>query len=123
MNKDFSIIKYFPEESVPEKLKKRILNRIMVIKFRPLIYLFAAGLIIHLGFLSNHIYRLSLETEVLAVIKVMVTDFELSSDYLLNISAGLKEILPMFSIYLLIINLALVSLMIKLFKHFNSELL
>jgi len=123
MDQDFTIIKYLPEETPPKGLKKKILNKIIIRKLRPLIYSVTVALILNFGFLLNHIYRRLLETEGLTIIKIMIQDFELSFDYLANISAGLKEIMPMFSLSLLAVNLILIILVAGLFKRYSAELL
>lgn len=123
MDNDLSIIKYLPEEAAPERLKKKILNRIMIIKLKPLIYAVTASLIINLGFLSNHVYSRIAETEALTIIKVMLQDFEMSFDYLANIFSGLKEIIPLFSSSLLAVNLILILFLMGMFKRYSSELL
>lgn len=95
----------------------------MIIKLRPLIYAVTASLIINLGFLSNHVYSRIVGTEAISIIQIMLQDFEMSFDYLINIFSGLKEIIPIFSSSLLAVNLILVLFLMGMFKRYSSELL
>lgn len=110
-------------KKAPSYIRVRIYRRILVIKFRPYLYALSAIFIGTLIILGNHIYRNLLETESIAVIKVLAQDFEMSFDYFSNSFLSLNEILPKKEIALLAVNFMAIIGLAEIFRRFKHELL
>ena len=116
-------LKYQTEDNpLPKNLGRKTRNKIIIFKFRYLIYLLTIGLTINLFFLSAHFYHYLIDSEAIAVIRVLIEDFELSFDYILNSLASLKEILPLrTSLFLALNTFALVGFA-EFFRRYRQEL-
>jgi|GEM_PF-1698096 len=110
-------------KTAPLYIKKRIHNRILIIKFKPYLYVLAVALIGSFILIGNHIYRSLVETESIEVIKVLIQDFELSFDYFGNSISSLNEVLPKREIALLATNFVAILGIAAIFRRFRNELL
>ena len=110
-------------KNAPSYIRNRVLNRILIIKFKPYLYVLGALLIGSFVILGNHIYRSLVETESIEVIKVLVQDFEISFDYFGNSFSSLNEVLPKREIALLATNFIAILGMAAIFRRFKNELL
>ena len=90
---------------------------------RPYIYAVSAAFIGNLILLGTHVFHHIVNNEAISVIRVIIQDFEFSTDYMSNAALGLKEVLPMMQSSFLVINLILVIYLATLFKRYRSELL
>jgi hypothetical protein len=123
MNDIFKTIKDLPEAVLPKKLAKKTFNKVLIIKLRPYIYAFTAIIFANFIWLAIYTYQYLMNNEVLTVMKVMFDDFDLSSDYILNSLAGLKEILPLYRLSLFTLNFIVIGYLATLFQHYRHELL
>ena len=119
----FQTIKDLEDIDVPKKLAKKTLNKIFILKLRPYIYAFTAIMLANFVWLAIHIYSYLASSEALTVIKVMLGDFDLSSDYILNSLAGLREILPLYRLSMLALNFFLILCLSLIFQRYRHELL
>ena len=110
-------------EAVPSSILKKIHRRILILKFRPLIYSLALIFSSSFVLLSSHIYRSLVETEAMSIIKVIINDFELSFDYFNNSFVSLNEVMPKNDIILLLVNSLIILSFIELFRRYHKELL
>ena len=116
-------IKDVDTKNAPSYIRNRIHNRILIIKFKPYLYVLAAVLIGSFAVIGNHIYRSLVETESIEIIKVLVQDFEISFDYFGNSFSSLNEVLPKREIALLATNFVAILGMAAIFRRFKNELL
>ena len=123
MDNILETIKYLPENTLPKNFQRKTYRRILIVKLRPFIYSLTLILLASLGYLSIHIYRHLVESEAITVIRVMFEDLDWSADYFLNIFAGLKEVLPLYKMLLLTLNLTAVVYLLSLFRRYRHELL
>jgi len=123
MNDKFETIKYLSEQEVPINIKKKSLRRMRVLKLRPYIYIISIAFLGNLLLLGTSIFQHIVNNEAISVIRVMIQDFEFSTDYIGNAVLGLKEVLPMMESSFLVINLILVIYLATLFKRYRTELL
>jgi len=123
MNDKFETIKYLSEQETPLNIKRKSLRRIKILKMRPYIYAVSAAFIGNLILLGTHVFHHIVNNEAISVIRVIIQDFEFSTDYMSNAALGLKEVLPMMQSSFLVINLILVIYLATLFKRYRSELL
>ncbi|MHB8903910.1 MAG: hypothetical protein ACYC40_02315 [Patescibacteria group bacterium] len=123
MEKLLNKIKDLNIKKAPSYIRGRIYRRILIIKSRPYLYTLSAIFIGTFLILGNHIYRNLLETESIAVIKVLAQDFEMSFDYFSNSFLSLNEILPKKEIVLLAVNFMAIIGLAEIFRRFKHELL
>lgn len=119
----FEQIKYLKEAKAPAPIRKGIYRRVLIIKFKPLIY-FAA--IIFLGsfvLLSRYIYQSLVETESIRIVQVIAQDFELNLDYIGNSLVSLNEVLLTRETLLWLLNSLVVFSLLELFRRYRHELL
>jgi len=111
------------EKDVPLGLDNKIRHHLLVIKYRHYFYLLFSLLSVNLIFLVFRLGSYLIRSDALSVIRVMVSDFELSADYLINLFLGLKEIIPPFHIWTLSANLILIISLAIFFRRYKYELL
>ena len=119
----FTAIKNIPEQEAPRAIKLKTHRRILVIKLRPYIYALTLALSANLILVANHLLKYIINSSAVEVIKVIISDFDLSFDYIANSLLGLKEVLPLFEVSLVLVNIVLVIGLIKIFQRYYHELL
>lgn len=122
MEKIFEQIKNTSDLEPKRDLRKKIRNKILMIKFQyPILTIFSL-LIANLLFLSVHSYFKILESEAIAVITAFVQDFELSYSYLFSFSSGLQEVLPIRMMTIWLVNFGLAAYLTKIIHYYRHEL-
>lgn len=123
MNDIFTALGALPDEPQPKKLAQKTMNKLLILKLRPYLYALSASLCVNFFWLAIKIYEYLVNSAAWEVIRVMIEDFDLSSDYLLNSLAGLREVLPLNRLLLLGLNLLLLLFLSVIFRHYRAELL
>lgn len=122
MEKIFEQIKNTSDLEPKRDLRKKIRNKILIIKFQYPILVFSSLLIANLFFLSVHSYFKIFESEAITVITAFVQDFELSYSYLFSFSSGLQEVLPIRMITIWLVNFGLAAYLTKIIHYYRREL-
>jgi len=122
MERIFEQIKNTSDLEPKRDLRKRVRNRILIIKFQyPILAIFSL-LIANLFFLSVHSYFKIFESEAISVITAFVQDFELSYSYLFSFSSGLQEVLPIRMMAIWLVNFGLAAYLTKIIHYYRREL-
>lgn len=119
MDNLFQKIKQIKDPAPPFDISKNVFRRIARYKLK-LPLLIAGLLFANFSMLCYQIGTRLLESGALAIVKVIIDDFEMSWDYIFESWAGLAEIMPAAEIWLLTVNLAAICL-IAIFMHRNYK--
>ncbi len=110
MNDPFQKLQEVSEEPAPFDISKKVLRIIILRRLRTPLFLVGL-LLINIIFSCLRIGMHTVECGTLSIIKVIITNFELSWGYLAESWDGLIEILPATEIKILILNMGIVSLL------------
>lgn len=122
MEKIFQQIKSVPDFELKHDLRKKIRNKLLVLKFQPYLLTVFSILIIDLFVIGFKVYFRMVESEALTVANVFIQDFELSSSYLFSFMSGLQEVLPSKMLIIWLLNFGLIAYMAKVIHYYRREL-
>ena len=122
MERLFKQIKIAPDLKPKFDLRKKIRNKIIIIKFQSPFLVIFFSLIISLLFLSINSYLKIIESEAILVINVFISDFRFSFDYISNFAPGFQEVLPVKILVVWLVNFSLVMYLTKIFHYYRHEL-
>jgi len=122
MENIFEQIKNTSDLEPKKDLRKKIRNKILVIKLQRPIFLTFFLLIMSLLFLTVHSYLRIFESEASSVINAFISDFEFSYSYLSSFGSGMQEVLPLRILTIWFINFSLVAIFTKFIHHYRHEL-
>ena len=122
MENIFEQIKNTSDLEPKKDLRKKIRNKILVIKLQRPIFLTFFLLIMSLLFLTVHSYLRIFESEASSVINAFISDFEFSYSYLSSFGSGMQEVLPLRILTIWFINFSLVAIFTKFIYYYRHEL-
>jgi predicted neutral ceramidase superfamily lipid hydrolase len=122
MENIFEQIKNTSDLEPKKDLRKKIRNKILVIKLQRPIFLTFFLLIMSLLFLTVHSYLRIFESEASSVINAFISDFEFSYSYLSSFGSGMQEVLPLRILTIWLINFSLVAIFTKFIHYYRHEL-
>jgi hypothetical protein len=122
MEELFQKIKYTRDQTPSKNLRKKIMRKLLVLKFRNYLLVAFPLLVASLLSLSFHTYSQMIENDIFSVVQAFAQGLDPSFDYLANLYSGMNEILPKTEISLLIINFGLVAYLAQIISSYRKEL-
>ncbi len=119
-------LKHLPDPSFPESLHGKIMRRVLFLKFRTMLVLVHAFLLVNLGVLVHSIAVHISQHGSFGILQQILQDFELSTDYFGSLFSMTAAVLPVHLILISLLNLGLILyvgfLTLELKKYLSKPL-
>ena len=101
-------LKNLPDLTVPDGLHGKIMRRVLFLKFRTMLVLVHAFLLVNLGLLVNSITVHIAQHGSFGILQQVLQDFDLSADYFGSLFSMTFAVLPVHLILISLLNIALI---------------
>jgi|GEM_PF-1588546 len=116
-------IKNLPEREAPAALKRKTMRKILVIRYRPYLYLALVLLIANLVMSANYFYSYIASSAAWEAIRAFIQGSDWNFSYLSNFWLAVKELMPLDMFLVVLISFVSVIHLIVFFQHYRRELL